>query len=166
MVTTSAWDCFHGSRTLSFRSPQCCHGMYCWVSFSSKYRILQYSQLSQSGHHCKVDTSLWPTWLAGLDRIEFLLFFCNEPLYKADNSLRRTARACPDGVRHLRESSLYGPLTKWFKNTWMCRERIGCLIFRHSCERAVIITLYWTSSLFGPYWGIFRGLVYYSAQCI
>ena len=71
-----------------------------------------YSQLSQSGHHCKADISLRRTWLAGPDRIKFLLFFCNETLYKADTSLRRTARAGPEDVR-LRESSLY---SIWWTN--------------------------------------------------
>ena len=37
---------------------------------------------------------------------KFLLFFCNETVYEANTSLRRTARDGPKGV-HLRESSLY-----------------------------------------------------------
>ena len=43
-----------------------------------------YSQLSQSGHHCKADTSLSRTWFAGSDWIKFLLFFCNKTLNKVD----------------------------------------------------------------------------------
>lgn len=54
-----------------------------------------YSQLSQSSHPCKADTSLRKTWLAGPYRTEVPLFVCLQAL-----SLRRTATciAGPEGV--------------------------------------------------------------------
>ena len=58
-----------------------------------------WSQLSQSGHYCKADTSLRRTWLAWLVPAEFHLFSSNLTLFKADTSIRRTAGAGPEGVR-------------------------------------------------------------------
>ena len=60
----------------------------------------RYSQLSQSRHHYKADTSLRRTWLAGPNQSSFSYF------YLMDLSIRQTARASPEGVC-LRESSLY-----------------------------------------------------------
>ena len=54
-------------------------------------------------HHISMDLNYW------LVLATFHLFVCNSTLYKADTSLRRTARADPEGV-WLRQSLFIGIL--------------------------------------------------------